>query len=119
MEMAVIGPACSWRRSGSRWPWLGAATGWLILLAGCGLAANPQPPTLWLPAPVKDLTAGRSGGEVELHWTMPKNTTDKVALKGDQRAHFCWETPAAGSEILSVRARTAGPPKAAGKRPAT
>jgi hypothetical protein len=65
-----------------------------MVLAGCGLAANPQPPTLWLPAPVKDLTAARGGDEVHLHWTMPKNTTDKVALKGDQRAHFCWASEA-------------------------
>jgi hypothetical protein len=64
--------------------------GGLLLLTGCGLAANPQPPTLWMPAPVKDLTAARVGNDVHLHWTMPKNTTDKVALKGDQRAHFCW-----------------------------
>jgi hypothetical protein len=71
--------------------------GWLAglgvlsgLMTGCGLAANPQPPTLWLPTPPKDLTATRGGDEVHLHWTMPKNTTDKVALKGDQRAHFCW-----------------------------
>jgi len=67
-----------------------AASGWLVLLAGWGLAANPQPPTLWLPAPVKDLAATRAGDQVHLHWTMPKNTTDKVALKGDQRAHVCW-----------------------------
>jgi hypothetical protein len=45
---------------------------------------------LWLPAPPKDLTATRVGDDVHLHWTMPKNTTDKVALKGAQRAHFCW-----------------------------
>ena len=67
----------------------------VVLLAGCGLAANPQPPTLWLPAPVKDLTATRAGNEVHLHWTMPKQTTDKVALKEEQRAHVCWVSGAA------------------------
>lgn len=75
-----------------------AASGWLVLMAsfvaGCGLASNPQPPTLWLPEPVKDLTATRVGNEVHLHWTMPKQTTDKVALKGDQRAHVCWASVA-------------------------
>jgi len=45
---------------------------------------------LWLPAPVKDLTAVRAGNDVRLHWTMPRQTTDKVNLKGPQRAHFCW-----------------------------
>lgn len=62
----------------------------LSWLAGCALAGNPQPPTLWLPAPVKDLTAARAGNEVHLRWTMPRNTTDKVTLQGDQQAHFCW-----------------------------
>lgn len=70
--------------------WSAAASGWLLLLAGCGLAANPQPPTLWLPEPPKDLTAVRGGNEVHLRWTMPKDTTDKVPLKGDQAAHVCW-----------------------------
>lgn len=71
-------------------PWAAAASGWLVLIAGCGLVGNPQPPTLWLPQPVKDLTAVRVGDAVHLHWVMPKNTTDKVALQGDQRAHLCW-----------------------------
>lgn len=77
-------------------PWAAAASGWLILLAGCGLAANPQPPTLWLPEPPRDLAAARVGDQVKLHWTMPKNTTDKVVLKGDQTAHICWITGVAG-----------------------
>ncbi|MGC2299438.1 MAG: hypothetical protein WA476_11590 [Acidobacteriaceae bacterium] len=76
--------------------WVAAATGGLALLAGCGLAANPQPPTLALPNPPKDLTATRVGDDVHLHWTMPKETTDKVVLKGDQRAHFCWMSEAPG-----------------------
>jgi hypothetical protein len=83
--------------AGAEWWQMGlaAASGSLLLLAGCAAAANPQPPTLWLPAPVKDLTAARVNGEVHLHWTMPKNTTDHVPLKGDQRGHVCRETSAA------------------------
>lgn len=69
---------------------LALATASLGGLAGCALAGNPQPPTLWMPAPVKNLTAVRVGNEVRLHWTMPRDTTDKVLLKGPQRAHFCW-----------------------------
>jgi hypothetical protein len=72
-----------------------SASGWMILLVGCGLAANPEPPTLRMPEPVRDLTAVRIGNRVQLHWVMPKNTTDKVALKGDQRAHICWVSGAA------------------------
>jgi hypothetical protein len=73
-----------------RFLWAAPASFGLILLAGCGLAANPQPPTLWLPEPVRDLSGVRVGNEVHLHWTMPKNTTDKVPLKGNQAAHICW-----------------------------
>ena len=100
---------------GPRFAWATAASGWLVLLAGCGLAANPQPPTLWLPTPVKDLTATRVGDEVHLHWTMPKETTDKVMLKGEQRAHFCWEDaamgekPAAGGKAGAGKAQKATP----------
>ena len=75
-----------------------------MLLAGCGLAANPQPPTLWLPAPVKDVTAVRVADEVHLHWTMPKETTDKVTLKGDQRAHICRE------DVTETVTKAAPPP---------
>lgn len=85
-----------WCRPGLRRACAAAGSGWLSLLVGCGLAGNPQPPTLWLPEPVKDLTAMRVGDEVRLRWTMPKNTTDKVGLKRDQRAHFCWVAEAAG-----------------------
>lgn len=67
-----------------------AAFGWLVLLAGCGLAANPQPPTLWLPKPVRDLQATRVGDSVELRWRMPRHTTDNVELRGPQRAQICW-----------------------------
>jgi hypothetical protein len=84
-----------------------------MLLAGCGLAANPQPPTLWLPNPPKDLTATRVGDEVHLHWTMPKETTDKVVLKGDQRVHFCWMSAAP----VVRKPAPAGKVGAAGKAP--
>ncbi len=94
-------------RRGPRCAWAAAASGGLILLAGCALAANPEPPTLWLPVPVKDLTATRVGDEVHLHWTMPKETTDKVLLKEDQRAHFCWINGAV-PEKPAVAAKPAG-----------
>lgn len=61
----------------------------LLMMAGCGLAASPQPPSLKLPEPVTDLTAQRTGDQVELHWTMPKRDTDKVLLKGEQKAEIC------------------------------
>jgi hypothetical protein len=68
---------------------LAALTAALPSLTGCGVPAAPQPPSLYFPEPVTDLTAVRSGNEVHLHWTMPKRTTDKIELKGDQQAHIC------------------------------
>lgn len=78
--------------NGRRGPWLWAAVASVCAagLLGCALAANPQPPTLWLPTPVKDLTVAREGDAVHLHWGMPRRTTDNVMLKGEQRAHVCW-----------------------------
>jgi len=61
----------------------------LLVMAGCGLAASPQPPSLKLPTPVRDLSGARAGDEVSLHWTMPKRDTDKVVLKGDQTVRVC------------------------------
>jgi hypothetical protein len=61
----------------------------LPLLTACGTPGPPQPPSLYLPQPPTDLTVARSGNEVHLHWTMPKRSTDRVLLKGDQNAHIC------------------------------
>ena len=40
-----------------------------------------MPPSLGLPDRVTDLTGVRSGDQVTLAWSMPKRTTDKVAIK--------------------------------------
>ena len=70
---------------------LTAALSFLALpwLTACGTPGPPQPPSLHLPQPPTDLTAARIGNEVHLHWTMPKRSTDRVLLKGDQNAHIC------------------------------
>lgn len=95
------------------------ASALLGLLAGCALAGNPQPPTLWLPVPVRDLTAVRAGNDVHLHWTMPRQTTDKVTLKGPQRAHFCWTwLPAAGTKTSATSCKAAGDGKFPPEKPA-
>lgn len=86
-----------------------AASGGLVLLVGCGLAANPQPPTLWLPRPVRDLRAARVGDQVQLRWTMPRHTTDNVELRGSQRARICWMEPQAQNAAFSDKpCRAAG-----------
>lgn len=59
---------------------LGGSLCGAALLAGCGMPAAPQPPSLHLPEPVNDLTAQRAGNDVSLTWTMPKRDTSKVTL---------------------------------------
>ena len=58
-------------------------------LAGCGTPAAPQPPSLKLPAPVTNLAAERTGNSVQLTWTMPARTTDKLPIKGNVTVHIC------------------------------
>jgi hypothetical protein len=56
---------------------------------GCGAPAAPQPPSLNLPIPVLDLSAGRIGDSVRLAWTMPTRTTDHVPLKHPVTVQVC------------------------------
>src|SRR5438105_8681665 len=52
----------------------------LALSAGCGTVGAPQPPSLHLPEPVRDLRASRKGDRVTLTWTQPTETTDHEAV---------------------------------------
>src|SRR5207248_582319 len=52
----------------------------LALSAGCGTVGAPQPPSLHLPEPVRDLRASRKGDKVTLAWTQPTETTDHEAV---------------------------------------
>jgi len=59
-------------------------------MVGCANPGPPKPPSLKLPAYVTDLTATRRGPTVELLFTMPQRTTDKLPLKAaDVKAGFC------------------------------
>ncbi|MBW4027979.1 MAG: fibronectin type III domain-containing protein [Acidobacteria bacterium] len=82
-----------------------------LTLTGCGMPANPQPPSLMLPNPVKDLTAVRTGDKVSLHWTMTRRTTDKITLVSDQDVHIC-------RELAGKICETAGTLHAAPGKPA-
>lgn len=68
---------------------LAGAAAMATVLAGCGMPAAPQPPSLKLPNPVNDLAAVRTGDEVALTWTMPRRDTDKVMLKGQIATRIC------------------------------
>ncbi len=48
---------------------------------GCASPGIPRPPSLNLPQPVHDLTAARIGQTVELHFTVPSRSTDKLPLR--------------------------------------
>lgn len=50
------------------------------LLTGCASPGVPRPPSLHLPALVRDLSALRVGSAVELHFTAPEETTDHLPL---------------------------------------
>lgn len=76
---------------------LAAVLGASAVLSGCGMQAAPQPPSLKLPEPVKDLRAARTGDEVALTWTMPQRDTSKVLLKEAVTARVCRREAAAGS----------------------
>jgi len=62
----------------------------LVGLSGCGTPGAPQPPSLKLPELVVDLTAVRAGDSVTLTWTMPRKSTDHLALKGQIPVSICW-----------------------------
>ncbi|HYX68488.1 MAG TPA: hypothetical protein VE825_05110 [Terriglobales bacterium] len=53
----------------------------LALCCACGVPGAPQPPSLKLPKPVRDLRAERKGDKVTLTWTAPRLTTDQVGIK--------------------------------------
>jgi hypothetical protein len=59
------------------------------IMVGCGAPAAPAPPSLNLPAPVENLSAVRMGDTVHLTWTMPRRTTDHIALKHPVAAQIC------------------------------
>jgi hypothetical protein len=72
-------------------------------LTGCGAPAAPEPPSLNLPIPVANLSAARTGNTVRLAWTMPRRTTDRVALRHPISAGVCRATDnAACTEVATL-----------------
>ena len=65
-----------------------------LILFGCASPGPPRAPSLQLPQPVRDLTALRVGNTVELHFTAPSNSTDKLALRGSTlNGQLCRQLP--------------------------
>jgi hypothetical protein len=57
-----------------------------LLLAGCANPGPPRAPSLFLPAPVlaNKIAASRSGNEVDVRFTVPARSTDKLPLRSQQ-----------------------------------
>ena len=61
-----------------------------LLMVGCASPGPPRPPSLRLPEPVRDLSAARAGDGVELSFTVPWQSTDKLPLRGASvRGQIC------------------------------
>ena len=82
------------------------------LLGGCGQTGVPLPPSLNLPTPVTDLSASRVGDRVRLQWTMPRRTTDKLPLKGNQAVHICRKLESGVCEAVADKGFAAEKPAA-------
>jgi hypothetical protein len=79
-----------------------------LILTGCASPGPPHAPSLKLPQPVRDLTATRIGNTVELHFTAPSNSTDKLPLRGPTLSgQLCRQLP--HQPCLPVAPRTSVP----------
>src|ERR1700680_1243588 len=70
-------------------------------LFGCGVPGVPKPPSLELPEPVADLRAVRKGDRVYLDWTVPTETTDRLAVHHLGPTRICRSLNAAISECAN------------------
>ena len=71
-------------------------------LLGCGVPGIPKPPSLDLPEPVTDLRAVRKGDNVFLDWTVPAETTDRLAVRHFGPTRICRSVDAAMSECENL-----------------
>jgi hypothetical protein len=70
-------------------------------LVGCGVPGVPKPPSLHLPEPVTDLRAVRKGDSVYLDWTVPAETTDRLAPRHLGPTRVCRGLDAAMSQCAN------------------
>src|SRR5271154_3477924 len=95
-------------------------------LLGCGVPGVPKPPSLDLPQPVSDLRAIRKGDSVHLEWTVPAETTDRLAVRHLGPTRLCRSLDAAVSdcvnpvgEVPAPQLPGAGPAQNKSSKPAT
>jgi hypothetical protein len=88
-------------------------------MTSCGSPGAPVAPSLRLPAQVEDLAAARTGNSVQLTWTMPTRTTDRILLKHPVPASIC-RAVASGpcSAIATVNVEPGKPASYGDKLPA-
>jgi hypothetical protein len=72
----------------SAWTLL-TALGALLMVTACATIGPPQPPSLELPKPPKDLRAVRKGDRVILTWTIPGATTDRQSVRSVGPTQVC------------------------------
>ena len=68
---------------------VGLAFAAVALLASCGTPGIPEPPSLELARPVRDLRAVRKGNEVHLAWSVPEETTDHQTFRHVGPTRIC------------------------------
>jgi hypothetical protein len=61
----------------------------LAVAAGCGSPGVPEPPSLELARPVRDLKAFRKGDEVHLNWSVSTETTDHHIFRHAGAMQIC------------------------------
>ena len=52
-----------------------------VLAAGCGYSGDPLPPLANIPSRVMDLAAVQRGDRIVAHFTLPRTTTEGIAIK--------------------------------------
>ena len=83
-----------------------------VALVGCGVPGIPKPPSLDLPQPVADLRAVRKGESVYLSWTVPAETTDRLAVRHWGPTRICRSPDAAMIACANPVGEVPAPPLA-------
>lgn len=71
-------------------------------LFGCGVQGSPHPPRLERPAKIADLTAVQVGQSVEVHFTLPQETTEGERLTKPQEVEILRAIVPPGSGLAKL-----------------